>query len=107
MFCVLAIVTEFALEIYNTLRIYDEDLTSCLYSLNSVWQNAEEMLKTFLMLVKNWAFHRYTNCFIDLLKTTENVSKMGVLGGLIQGAIVIILLTRELEDMKRSAISGL
>ena len=88
--------------------MYDEDLTSCLYSLNSVWQSAEEMLKTFLMLVKNWAFHRYTNCFIDfLLITTENVSKLGFLGGLIQGAIVIITLTRALEDMKRSPMSGL
>jgi len=54
--------------------MYDEDLTSCLYSLNSVWQSAEEMSKTFSMLVKNWAFHRYTNGFIDLLITTENIS---------------------------------
>lgn len=58
----------------------DEDLISCLHSLNSAWQSAEEMLKTFLMLVKNWAFHRYTNCFIDLLITTENVSKYRVGG---------------------------
>lgn len=51
--------------LYSPSQICDENLISCLYSLNSVWQSAEEMLKTFLMLVKNWVFHRYANCFIN------------------------------------------
>lgn len=63
----------------------DEDLIPCLHSLNSAWQSAEEMLKTSWMLVKNWAFHRYTDCFIDLLIETENISEYRVWG--LRGAL--------------------
>lgn len=66
--CVLAAVAEFASVMNSAFTIrwlYLWNLSSFLYSLNSVWQSAEEMLRTFWMLVKNWAFHRYSNCLND------------------------------------------
>lgn len=66
--CVLAAVAEFASVMNSAFTIrwlYLWNLSSFLYSLNSVWQSAEEMLRTFWMLVKNWAFRRYSNCLND------------------------------------------